>query len=184
MSTNKDVTGQDMKECVKDLSSAAADANKRWNDREAGFINRDSFLSVQLEKDGSDESAGSGQKDINVPLLSIVPLPNLQIDEVNVTFDMEVKENADGKSSEEAKDNFNRTSRPGMFKASGTISSRERCGDDSVKYHVSTKAVDQKMPEGLKKILDKMKTETEPEIKQPADSSKAEEKADLKSRTE
>jgi hypothetical protein len=39
---------------------------------------------------------------LQVPLLAIVPIPNLQIDEVNIIFDMEVKECEKSESSLDA----------------------------------------------------------------------------------
>lgn len=101
--------------------------------------------------------------ELEVPLLAVVKVPNLSINKVDVTFDMEVK---NSEQSREASDSQAALSAEasvgwGPFKAkvniSGSVSSHKentRSTDQSAKYHVEVHAADEGMPEGLARVLD------------------------------
>ena len=96
---------------------------------------------------------------LNVPLLSIVKSPNLQVKEVNVTFDMEVKASSASQSTN-TRDVSVDASWSGWgakVKFHGAVSNKQesqRSSDTSAKYHVDVKALDEGAPEGLMKVLD------------------------------
>ena len=96
---------------------------------------------------------------LNVPLLSIVKAPNLQVKEVNVTFDMEVKASSASQSTN-TRDVSVDASWSGWgakVKFHGAVSNKQesqRSSDTSAKYHVDVKALDEGAPEGLMKVLD------------------------------
>lgn len=102
---------------------------------------------------------------LEVPLLAIVKVPNLQVTDVDITFDMEVKSSFSAKESSDmsAKAAADITVGWGVFSAKvhieGSVSSHKentRTSDNSAKYHVSVKAKDSGMPEGLARVLDIM----------------------------
>lgn len=103
------------------------------------------------------------QVELEVPLLAVVKVPNLSINKVDVSFDMEVKNSeqyreasdTEGKMAAEASLGW------GIFSAkvniSGSVSSHKentRSTDQSAKYHVEVQAADSGMPEGLARVLD------------------------------
>ena len=96
---------------------------------------------------------------LNVPLLSIVKAPNLQVKEVNVTFDMEVKASSASQSTN-TRDVSVDASWSGWgakVKFHGAVSNKQesqRSSDTSAKYHVDVLAKDDGAPEGLMKVLD------------------------------
>ena len=96
---------------------------------------------------------------LNVPLLSIVKAPNLQVKEVNVTFDMEVKASSASQSTN-TRDVSVDASWSGWgakVKFHGAVSNKQesqRSSDTSAKYHVDVLAQDDGAPEGLMKVLD------------------------------
>jgi hypothetical protein len=117
------------------------------------------------------ESQGTETVKMNVPLLSIVKIPTLAIDEMDITFDMEVKSS----DSYEKEDNKNGTLDAeakigiGPFSAKvsikGSISCHEkntRSTDNSAKYHVNVHAKDFGTPEGLARMLDILATASAP----------------------
>ncbi|WP_038094742.1 DUF2589 domain-containing protein [Tumebacillus flagellatus] len=110
--------------------------------------------------------------EIAVPLLAIVPIPNLGIDLVDVTFDMEVK------SSFQSKDNFSYEvggSVSGSFwgvtvEVHGSVTSSSentRQSDNSARYHVQVHAKDKGTPEGLARVLDMLHQSITPVVKEP-----------------
>ncbi len=100
---------------------------------------------------------------INVPFISIVSVPTLQITEVDVNFMMEVKSSfsENTKDSNEFKYGAELEGKIGPIsvkaKVQGSISSSketQRKSDNSAKYDVSVKARQQGTPEGLSRVLD------------------------------
>jgi len=120
-----------------------------------------------------DEKGNHGTEEVKmeVPFLSIVKIPSLMIQNVNISFDMEVKSSA---SSEKTSDksgsiDANAGLRFGPFsmnvKIKGSVSCHEsntRKSDNSAKYHVEVTAKDTGMPEGLARMLDILSTASEP----------------------
>ncbi|HSP76904.1 MAG TPA: DUF2589 domain-containing protein [Myxococcaceae bacterium] len=108
---------------------------------------------------------------LEVPLLAIVKVPSLAIKTVDVTFDMEVKNSETSKESTDASATLSADVSVGWgpFSAkvhiSGSVSSHKentRATDQSAKYHVSVRAADEGMPEGLARVLDMMNSSIAP----------------------
>ena len=96
---------------------------------------------------------------LEVPLLPIVKAPNLQVKEVNVTFDMEVKASSASQSTSQQDAKVSASWKGWGAKVSfeGSVSNKkesQRSSDTSAKYHVDVKAQDDGAPEGLMKVLD------------------------------
>jgi hypothetical protein len=109
--------------------------------------------------------------EMSVPLLSIVSIPNLLIDDVDVTFDMEVKssESSTQKNDQEASLDAKAKFGWGLFSldvsVQGKVSAHEentRASDNAAKYHVKVHASQAGMPEGLARVLDIMATASAP----------------------
>ncbi|MBC7950372.1 MAG: DUF2589 domain-containing protein [Rhodospirillaceae bacterium] len=101
--------------------------------------------------------------ELEVPMLAIVKVPNLSINKVDITFDMEVKNSEQSKESSDAAATLEAEAKVGWgpfsatVKISGSVSSHKentRSSDQSAKYHVEVHAVDDGMPEGLARVLD------------------------------
>jgi len=114
---------------------------------------------------GADGTIPTETVSLNVPLLAVVKIPALSITNVDITFNMEVKNSTSdsSSSSKEAKGSVDASVGWGPFSAkisiSGSVSSSsksERSSDSSAKYNVSVKAQDTGMPEGLARVLDIM----------------------------
>lgn len=76
MSIGDKFTGLDMEELIGKPLKAADEAKKRLNQSTEEFI----------------KEIGFDDQHTKCPLLSLVPIPNLHIDDINVEFDMEIKE--------------------------------------------------------------------------------------------
>jgi hypothetical protein len=123
------------------------------------------FSYESTEQDPSTGKAYLKETKIVVPMLAIVPIPNLQIDTVDVTFDMEVKSSFSETAKEEKQGSFEAemTAKIGPFsiraKVQGSASSSKestRTSDNSARYHVAVHATNHGMPEGLMRVLDMM----------------------------
>lgn len=100
---------------------------------------------------------------LEVPVLAIVNVPSLMVDQVDITFDMEVR-SSESSTETEDKSFAGKASASigwGCFKASvemsGSVASHKensRKSDNSAKYHVEVHAADAGMPEGLSRVLD------------------------------
>lgn len=101
---------------------------------------------------------------MSVPLLAMVNVPSLMIQDVDISFDMEV---SSSESSENSKDKSGSMSGSATFSLGGflkgsasiagkvsTYSSNTRKSDNSAKYHVEVKATQGGTPEGLSRVLD------------------------------
>lgn len=130
---------------------------------------------VQLTSDTGkrlpDAPNGSETVEMEVPMLAIVKIPNLSIDSVDVTFDMEVKSSSSTSVSADEEASLEGKAQVGwgVFSASvsiqGSVSSHQehtRKSDNSAKYHVEVHASDTGMPEGLARVLDIMQTASAP----------------------
>ena len=111
------------------------------------------------------------EMDLQVPLLTIVKAPNLQVKEVDINFNMEVK--ASSASSNENSQNASVAASwkgwGAKVKFHGSVSNKntsQRSSDTSAKYEVKVLAKDDGAPEGLMKVLDILG-----EAIQPADGS-------------
>ncbi len=108
---------------------------------------------------------------VKVPLISVIPIPTLGIDLVDITFDMEVKSAYGEETSQESETklgvetSFESKLSVGPFSVSvkGNVSYDETNKSsasskfeksNSAKYHVQVQATQQAMPKGLGVILD------------------------------
>lgn len=106
-----------MKNLIEDPLAAATEENLLLVRTTAEFINEAGFdadkkartVLFKYSKQEPTENGNINSRDISVevPILAIVPIPNLQIDEVNVLFDMEVKQCEKESSSTSAISSFN-----------------------------------------------------------------------------
>ena len=101
--------------------------------------------------DPEGKTIGSETVSLEVPVLSIVNIPNLMVQSVDVTFDMEVKSSV---SSQQTTDK------------SGTL-------DAHAKYHVSVQARQGGTPEGLSRVLDILTSAVQPKSITPDNSQKS-----------
>ncbi len=114
---------------------------------------------------------------LHVPLLSIVPVPNLQVDTVDIIFDMEVKSSTSNKTSNDQEIGFDVKVglQLGPFtlnaEVQGKVSAHQestRSSDNSAKYHVAVHASNHGMPEGLARVWDIMAASISPVVKPKA----------------
>ena len=94
---------------------------------------------------------------LEVPVLAIVNIPSLMVDEVDITFDMEVRSSETAKATESTKGKFSAKAKLGWGPFSGRVTTHKentRSSDNSAKYHVSVYASQGGTPEGLSRVLD------------------------------
>lgn len=165
---------------------AACDANLMMAEATSSYINDVGFtkdengipkdprmIDFSFERPGED-SEGKPTIDlvkIKLPVLAIVPIPNLQVNNVDVTFDMEVKSSTSSteKDAKEIGGELSATVGGGWgsasVKISGSVSSSKentRSSDTSAKYHVEVNARNFGTPEGLARVLDMMNQAAQP----------------------
>lgn len=150
---------------IEDVGLEPADKDGKRKVRTTSF----SFTRAATDENGN--SIGQEEVSMEVPLLSIVKVPTLGIDEVDVTFDMEVKSSTSAESSSDKKGELDAKAglKIGPFhmdvQIKGSISCHEkntRSSDNSAKYHVNVHAKDFGMPEGLSRMLDVLTTASTP----------------------
>lgn len=121
--------------------------------------------------DASTGLAPMERVELEVPLLAVVKVPNLSINKVDITFDMEVKNSEASREATDATASLEAEAKVGWgpfsatVKISGSVSSHKentRSTDQSAKYHVEVHAVDNGMPEGLARVLDMIATSVGP----------------------
>lgn len=141
---------------------------------------------VPPAKEGDDPVISEIKSTVKVPMLTIMPVNALAVDEVDISFDMEVKSSYGQKTSKttatatsasaklEAKLNY------GIFSASvtGSVSSSSKTNtsdeqsfnkSNTATYHVEVHAAQQPMPPGLNSILQEFAKNLGPvELPQPA----------------
>ena len=104
---------------------------------------------------------------ISAPVLSIVPVPALLVDEVDIKFNMEVKSSTEDKSDTSASAKLSAKAGWGPFSVNitGSVSTHKestRKTDNSAKYEVHVHAKQMDPPEGLMRILDHLISACEP----------------------
>ncbi|MUK29119.1 DUF2589 domain-containing protein [Aliivibrio fischeri] len=119
---------------------------------------------VVTGKDGLDNDIIEQEKvGLEVPVLAIVNVPSLMVDEVDITFDMEVKSSETYHETEDKKGEFSAKASVGWgpfsltASVSGSVASHKentRSSDNSAKYHVAVHASQSGTPEGLMRVLD------------------------------
>ncbi|MEY8393092.1 DUF2589 domain-containing protein [Lachnospiraceae bacterium 45-W7] len=171
MSVTEQFAGLDMKNLIGGPLTAAADASILLARSTAEFINdvgfdangkvRTASFGYQKRSANEDGTSNLEEMQVAVPVLAIVPIPNLQIDEVNVLFDMEVKQSEKSEKSTDLGASLTGSAKFGPIKISitGSVSSHSsntRSSDNSAKYHVDVRASNHGTPEGLSRVLDMM----------------------------
>jgi hypothetical protein len=174
VSISEQFKGLPMADLIGAPLKAACDASKDLANAKAQFIQEIGFVesegktvarTVDFDVTRPGQTAGSPAEKLSfkAPLLAIVDVPNLQIDLVDITFDMKVKSHTEdtSKSHSEASVDVTAGANWGWghasVKAHGAVSSdseHKRSSDNSATYHVQVKATGHPQPEGLMKILD------------------------------
>ncbi|MGN0729934.1 DUF2589 domain-containing protein [Treponema sp.] len=167
-------TGTDMKNSVTGISiadliaaplKAAADAQLDLAKSNVDFIRT---VGIEKSDDGKEKTRNlsftlhktekDGKKNelsVQAPLLAVVPIPNLAVEEVNIEFQMEVTSATKENASSSAENNTNEE-REGITvcgKVSANAASTRKT-NQSAKYQIQVKARKQEMPEGLSRMLD------------------------------
>ena len=138
---------------------AAAEGQKSLAATTAQFITE-----VGMDSSGNTKSVafkyadGSESVALDVPLLSIINIPSLCVDTIDVEFEMEVSTQSASKSSTDSSAELSVKAGFGCWSASFTgkvshHSENSRKSDSSAKYSISVKGKQEK-PEGLMKVLD------------------------------
>lgn len=201
MAITEQFSGLRMDQLIGGPLAAAADASINLANSTADFINKVGFdkegkvrtaaFMYQKRSANDDGTINVDEMKVDVPMLAIVPIPNLQLDEINVLFDMEVKESSKEESATDLSASVTGTANFGIVKVSisGSVSSHSsntRSTDNSAKYHVDVRATNHGMPEGLARVLDMMAASISPSLvaSTPKDANGQDLSADAKSRTE
>lgn len=179
MAIAEQFAGLDMQQLIGAPLSAAADASSQLANSTADFINRVGFdangkvrtvaFAYQKSSVNEDGTSNLDQMRVDVPMLAIVPIPNLQVDEVNILFDMEVKQSEKSEQSMDMGATLSGSLNLGIVKVSvtGSVSahsSNTRSSDNSAKYHVDVRATNHGIPEGLARVLDMMAANVAPAL--------------------
>lgn len=135
--------------------------NKQEEERTMTF----SYNRPVVSEDGT--ITGTEEVTIDVPILSIVKIPSLKIDETDIAFDMEVRSSAplediSDKQGSLGKDGVVNIGHFGFnVKINGSIvrsGGKTRKTDNTAKYHIQVHANGSKTREGLEKMLDIMES--------------------------
>ena len=177
MAIAEQFAGLQMDQLIGAPLRAAADASTLLANSTADFINRVGFdregkvrnvaFGYQKRSANDDGTSNLDELVVNVPMLAIVPIPNLQVDEVNILFDMEVKQSEKQESSLDIGAKVSGSLNLGVFKVNvtGSVSAHQsntRSSDNSAKYHVDVRATNHGTPEGLARVLDMMAANVAP----------------------
>ena len=179
MAIAEQFAGLNMDQLIGGPLRASADASAHLANSTADFINRVGFdrngkvrtvaFAYQKRSVNEDGTSNLDEMKVDVPMLAIVPIPNLQIDEVNILFDMEVKQSERQESSFDLSASTSAQMNFGIVKVnvSGSVSAHQsntRSSDNSAKYHVDVRATNHGMPEGLARVLDMMAANVAPAL--------------------
>lgn len=130
------------------------------------------FILNRMVADNKGELQKVASK-VKAPILGLVPIPGLLIDDVEIEFSMEVhstsssqtqhSEKQDSSSKKYKKDNLNPQLQEWLneetLQINGNLSSTNktsRSTDNSAKYHIKLSAKQHQLPEGMARILDMM----------------------------
>lgn len=179
MAIAEQFAGLEMDKLIGAPLVAAADASISLANSTADFINRVGFdknnnartvkFMYQQRSVNEDGTSNLDEMKVDVPILAIVPIPNLQVDEVNVLFDMEVKQSEKQDMGMDVGATVTGSLGVGWAKVSvsGSVSahsSHTRSSDNSAKYHVDVRAANHGIPEGLARVLDMMAVNISPSL--------------------
>lgn len=98
------------------------------------------------------ESGVMNELSVQAPLLAIVPIPNLAVEEVSIDFQMEVT--SAGKVEETSDFEGERSSHVSVCGKVSSSAAQTRETNQSAKYQIQVKARRQEMPEGFSRLLD------------------------------
>jgi hypothetical protein len=160
MSIVRNFKGLPMAELISAPLVAASDSQKHLADSTLDFINK-MFEDGQAKTVSFKHKTASGKEiSVEAPLISIVNVPSVCIDNVNIDFNMEVRDSYE-KKQESSRSVTTKASYKSFFGPSvsmnATLSSKsssERKSDSSAKYSVSVSASNHGPPEGLSRLLD------------------------------
>lgn len=179
MAIGEQFAGLNMEQLIGGPLSAAANASTLLANSTADFIQKVGFdnkgklqtvtFGYQKRSTNEDGTTNLDEMKVAVPMLAIVPIPNLQIDEVNILFDMEVKQSEKSENSKDMSASLSGSAKIGPVKISisGSVSAHEshtRSTDNSAKYHVDVKATNHGTPEGLARVLDMIAANVAPAL--------------------
>ncbi len=179
MAVVEQFAGLEMAQLIGAPLAAAADAGIQLADAAADFISRvgldesgkvrTAAFQYQRRRWNEDGTSNLDEMKVELPLLAIVPVPNLQVEEVSLLFDMEVKQSEKKDTALELSANTAANAGIGPAKVSitGNVSAHHtntRGTDYSAKYHVDVRATNYGMPEGLSRVLDVMTAELCPTL--------------------
>lgn len=179
MAIAEQFAGLQMDQLIGAPLRAAADASIQLATSTAEFINNVGFddggkvrtvaFGYQKRSVNEDGSSNLDEMKVDVPMLAIVPIPNLQVDEVNILFDMEVKQSERQESSLDIGASLTGSLKVGPVKVNvtGSVSAHQsntRSSDNSAKYHVDVRATNHGIPEGLARVLDMMAANVAPAL--------------------
>ncbi|WP_302826515.1 DUF2589 domain-containing protein [Anaerofustis stercorihominis] len=161
MSINDKFTGLDFEKLIGAPLKASVDANEQLAKSTADFIQNVNFdkneqRTVSFKYKIKDDE--NNKINIDVPLLALVPIPSLNMGEVNILFDMEVKDTAKDNLNNKIPEN-NENAEFSMIDVSingskaSHIKNTKRSTNES-KYQVNLKTVNKLAPEGLKILLE------------------------------
>lgn len=169
MAIAEQFAGLEMEQLIGAPLRAAADASLQLAESTADFIRKVGFdnegkvrtaaFGYQVFNPGEDGVGSLEEMRVDVPLLSVVPIPNLQVDEVNLLFDIEVRQSEHRDTAMDL--SAGASGKLGILKVgiTGNVSAHHtntRSTDNSAKYHVDVRASNHGMPEGLARVLDIM----------------------------
>ena len=129
------------------------------------------FTFTRPTQDETTGVVGEEEVALKVPLLALIQTPALAIQEVTVTFDMEVKSSYSEKEATDTAGTLDAEAKMGwgLFSATvkihGSVASHkenQRASDNSAKYHVEVKAAQNGTPEGLSRVLDMLQSAIAP----------------------
>ncbi|MCM1090694.1 MAG: DUF2589 domain-containing protein [Butyrivibrio sp.] len=179
MAVAEQFAGLNMGQLIGGPLTAVADASTLLANSTADFINRVGFdgkgnlrtvaFAYQKRSMNEDGTSNLDAMKVEVPMLAIVPIPNIQVDEVNILFDMEVKQSEKSQQSLDMGASLTGSLGIGPIKVSisGSVSAHKentRSSDNSAKYHVDVRATNHGTPEGLARVLDMMAANVAPAL--------------------
>lgn len=130
------------------------------------------FEYTEDQVDGQGNVTGTRTRHMLVPLLALVSHPNVNVDEVNIGFEMTIESSQEEHSSTSGEGGFEAKIGWGPFSVSvhGKVSHKSeqtRKTDTRAKYSIDVKATRAGPPEGMMRVLDALIDEaTRPKIGQ------------------
>jgi len=139
------------------------------SDPSKGYKTRQVDFNMNRPNRQDDGTITQEKVEMSVPTLAIVPIPNLQVDEVTVDFEMEVKSSFTEKTGVDTNVSVDASYGGGFWpvkvKIHGEVATHKettRNSDNSAKYTVHISAKQQPPPEGLMKVLEILQSACEP----------------------